>query len=1091
MGDVYSWELTNPSGDVVFSRDLGTPGFSYTFSTPGVFQLKLELKRGNLVVATETKPVEVLPSPEVLLENEYIICTGQNLTLSAIDPSSEDFDDYVFEWKDSGGNVISNSNEATINSPGTYSVEFYFENSLGENECVRTLTTNAVDLDSFSLIADKSVVCTTQFIEFETSPSIEGNWYVQRQGETARTFLGTSSDFSLFPSRDLPSPGDYQMIFELPNPNNPGCTAELIQDFTYNPEPRIVLEEAFGASDCSLDDGILRIRALTDVDRVSIDSLGISQGPFVAGQIIDFPGLKSGAYTLSTSLGSCSYSIGTVVPLSNPIPELEFEIIDILPETCSETGKLPGGFSIVLKNGPTVAGYQVISERGIPFIAQDTTELNDTIRIDLGGGKYFFEIFDGEGCAQPEGEEIEIPGLSQVNFSVPTTINVCQSFELFPNTSQPLEFLMTDPDGIETIFEAGDFGLVDKAGTYHILGRIPGQDVLCPFLREFNVNLVEPIDFEPRLIEEDCFGNRVYEADIFGVDPSTAQFTWLDENDEVVSRGQFLIPVTTGEFKLDVQPINAQACPIPPKTFIIEEPVLEVDITFTQTKLCEFGPEATVNLESTFPEAITDIRWRRFNEDGSVEELIELTDLKVFQTRIPGTYEASLFRFIPGISVEECELGRATVQLDLTPEKVAFDIPSELTICERFDLTPDTNQELDFIISTPSDSIIEISTGESIVLDQTGVYTFLAFDQNSPTPFCPEQKEILVSRVQPVVYEPVLVEEFCDGSSLYSAELQNYAAEDVVFFWRDNTGNLLGQAQTLTITNPGTYSLEVQPTGSTPCEISPIEFEIAEPVLSVDVSLTSEPFCPDAISALVTVQSDFEQITTIEWWFTDPDGNQRQLNDLTNEREISASLEGTYEARVFNETPCLLGRDEILILRSQDEVRPDVDSVYQICPRLEIAPEINPGNFASYEWYFEDQLVSTSPTFKPLQKGNFDLIVTSLEGCTYSASFETEEECELRVQFPTAITPQDNQKPFLIYTNYLVDELELWIFNQWGELIFHCKNDQLITEESTCLWDGTYRGEKIPNGAYSIRINLVNYEKNINKTQLGSLMVID
>jgi hypothetical protein len=326
---------------------------------------------------------------------------------------------------------------------------------------------------------------------------------------------------------------------------------------------------------------------------------------------------------------------------------------------------------------------------------------------------------------------------------------------------------------------------------------------------------------------------------------------------------------------------------------------------------------------------------------------------------------------------------------------------------------------------------------------------------------------------------------------LYSAELQNYSAEDVVFFWRDNTGNLLGQSQTLTVTNPGSYSLEVQPAGSTPCEISPVTFDVAEPVLSVDVSLTSEPFCPDASSALVTVQSDFEQITTIEWWFTDPDGNQRQLNDLTNEREIFASLEGTYEARVFNDIPCLLGREEILILRSQDEVRPNVDSIYQICPRLEIAPEINPGNFASYEWYFEGQLVSTSSTFKPLQIGDFDLIVTSLEGCTYSASFETEEECELRVQFPTAITPQDSQKPFLIYTNYLVDELELWIFNQWGELIFHCKNDQLITEESTCLWDGTYRGEKIPNGAYSIRINLVNYEKNINKTQLGSLMVID
>ena len=195
--------------------------------------------------------------------------------------------------------------------------------------------------------------------------------------------------------------------------------------------------------------------------------------------------------------------------------------------------------------------------------------------------------------------------------------------------------------------------------------------------------------------------------------------------------------------------------------------------------------------------------------------------------------------------------------------------------------------------------------------------------------------------------------------------------------------------------------------------------------------------------------------------------------------------------RIFNSVPCFIGSDLVLLTRSMDQVRPVVEESYQICPRYDIAPNINPGDFASYEWYYGDQLVSTSPTYKPLLVGQFDLVVYSEEGCSYSTSFETIEECELKVVFPNALELGNPDKNFLIYTNYLVDELEVWIYNKWGELIFNCKNTELINEESTCFWDGTLNGEKIPNGAYSIRVNYKNYAKDINEIYLGSLMVIE
>jgi len=215
------------------------------------------------------------------------------------------------------------------------------------------------------------------------------------------------------------------------------------------------------------------------------------------------------------------------------------------------------------------------------------------------------------------------------------------------------------------------------------------------------------------------------------------------------------------------------------------------------------------------------------------------------------------------------------------------------------------------------------------------------------------------------------------------------------------------------------------------------------------------------------------------------------LTQFTNREEILATQEGTYEVRLINSFGCVIGSANQLVIRSSDQIRPQLESSYQVCPRYEIGPTLNPGNFSSYEWYFEGNLVSTSSSFKPLEIGKYEVVVLSEEGCAYQIEFLTEEECELKLRIPTAIQPEVPEKQFLIYTNYLVDELEVWIFNKWGNLIFYCENSELINQESTCLWDGTFQGKKVTPGAYSYRINYKNLEKNIQKTQLGSLLILD
>lgn len=89
-------------------------------------------------------------------------------------------------------------------------------------------------------------------------------------------------------------------------------------------------------------------------------------------------------------------------------------------------------------------------------------------------------------------------------------------------------------------------------------------------------------------------------------------------------------------------------------------------------------------------------------------------------------------------------------------------------------------------------------------------------------------------------------------------------------------------------------------------------------------------------------------------------------------------------------------------------------------------------------------------------------------GLGQAVSNEIEIKKEPRVIFPTAFTP-DSQGPvenevFKIFTQYIAS-YELFIFNRWGELIYS-------TRDKDTGWDGTYKGQDVPDGTYAFTVRL-------------------
>jgi hypothetical protein len=1090
--DVYTWKIFAPDGSLISTFNGGglLQDINYTFSSSGAHKVELQVKRGVIVFPAQVLNVRVQERPIVALNPNYSLCGTDPLELEAISPSTPFFSDYEVQWQNQSGVVIGSKNKIQITQPGNYTASVFIKNSNGNQECSTVLTTQVGDSNTVILQSSSNSLCSNQSIQFATNPSSNGNWFVKKVGSSIEKELNKSvTAITLSPSNLTDGFGSYEVIFEVINPDAINCLVRKSQTITFNPQPDFILLDPVPSSGCDIADGGIVIQAITAIDYIYIKESKISTPALSPGQTYTIPGIESGAYNLISVLGNCENSYASFVPLGNPPPELEFNLGVINGETCTTDGRLNGDFLIDLINGPVDGIYRVLDEKGGTVTGETFTNRSELL-ISVPGGKYVFELYNLDSCSLPIEEFIEIPGKFLVDYSIPGDLFICQSAEITPQSNQNLEYELIYPSGKSDLKKSNEPFTITEQGEHKIIGRNPINDDFCPVSRLFEVTLVDPVDFNIVLVQEDCLGNRTYQADILGRDTTTVLFTWFNEKDEIVGTSQFLNPISTGEFKLEVQPSNSSACPIPPKSFIINEPILSMDVSLSATQLCEVGPKAIITAELEFPDETTDIEWRRFDENGDIEELPQYTNQTVIEVDQAGIYESAIFNIKPEIG-KNCELGRKSILVVLNTDRVDFTVPSAISFCEETIITPEFGQNLVFEVLGPDGTKTTFNSGSSFTLNQSGDYEVYAYDPNPNLTLCPDLQIIEATRNERISFEPKFVDQSCIGEITYTAEIGATPLSTVTFQWTNPAGNILGTEQTFMTQIPGTYYLSVQPAGSLPCNQQPIAFEVASPILEIPLQLETNPFCPDAESAAIILQTDLGQVSTIKWTYFTTFGEPSVLSAFANQNEILAIREGTYQVEIFNSFGCLLGEESVLILRSQDSVRPIIKDSYLICPRYEIAETINPGQFASYEWFHEGFLVSNSPTFKPLTIGDFELVVYSAEGCAYSTTFITEEECELKVMFPTAITPLDPDKPFLVYTNYLIDELEVWIFNQWGELIFNCSNKDLISEESTCIWDGTYNGKKIINGSYSVRLNYVNYEKNIRQTTIGSIISIE
>lgn len=423
--------------------------------------------------------------------------------------------------------------------------------------------------------------------------------------------------------------------------------------------------------------------------------------------------------------------------------------------------------------------------------------------------------------------------------------------------------------------------------------------------------------------------------------------------------------------------------------------------------------------------------------------------------------------------------------------QVEFSTPGDFYICDTFDFIPETSENLLFTLTYPDGTSQTLGSNQAFTLTEEGPYSLKAEPNSSTSALCPRVENFQVTLSSKYTFEPIKVEKGCFDPIQYMADIQGLLTDDASIRWLNSNNEIVGRGTEFYPATVGVFSLVVQPLGSGFCEVSPAQFEVIPPVTSVAIELEATKICPEPGTALVTLKTDEDEVLETEWIFYDLNDQRQELPEFNNLFEIEVDAPGTYEAVAYNKFHCEIGRNLIMVEESTLLTLPNLDESYPICSKGNNLPPIDAGEYETYEWYFEEQLVSTKRLYKPTQLGNYRLIVTTIDGCEFEDNFRTYDVCNYQIVYPNAMILGNPDKDFRVLMSEGVTEAELFILNRQGELIHHTSSTDIPLELPTLIWDGKTNGVYVPTGNYVVVIMVRNALYGLEEKEIGSLLVLD
>lgn len=418
--------------------------------------------------------------------------------------------------------------------------------------------------------------------------------------------------------------------------------------------------------------------------------------------------------------------------------------------------------------------------------------------------------------------------------------------------------------------------------------------------------------------------------------------------------------------------------------------------------------------------------------------------------------------------------------------EVIFSVPSTLTACDNFTFRPASPQQLVFTLTNAIGTVIASDANGDFTISQSGTYQVRGEDPAGID--CPREETITATITQPILFDlpPPIVD--CQVGVRYEVNLFNADPADVVFLWRDENRIIVGRSQTFFPRASSTYSVEVQPRAGGLCPTNEFFFEAEILVANLEVELDIVPFCTDLTSTTITVVADMMNVQDIEWYNVQG-GTRTRIPAFDGLPIIEVDQEGTYEVLLRSAAGCDIGRARGIVAKSII-VPPTLPQSITICDIEGVNQALDPGVYDNYSWKLNGLEVSNAAIFTPTLPGVYELTVSDNLGCFYVNSFEVIEDCSLKIAFPNGVVLNDPNRNFILFANEYIDDVEVFIFNRWGELIFYCQHDNVEPRQPFCPWDGQVDGNFVPNGTYAVVVKFTSQDQNKTESITKAITII-
>lgn len=377
------------------------------------------------------------------------------------------------------------------------------------------------------------------------------------------------------------------------------------------------------------------------------------------------------------------------------------------------------------------------------------------------------------------------------------------------------------------------------------------------------------------------------------------------------------------------------------------------------------------------------------------------------------------------VSVNSCTK-RDTISV-LVHDLPLVDLGNDTIFCNEngVDLIPNTSNNVNYLWQNNA-------TTPNFFINNSGIYTLTVTDISTN---CQASDTVEIQFIQNNNLDLGNDTILCDGQILNL----NATTPNANYLWNDGS-----QLNELTVNSSGLYIVEVSVASCFVMDsihvavISPMELDLgADDLLCNDETRFLNAVDTNAISYL---------------W---------QDNSTLSTMEINQA--GTYFVTVFYNQNCQVS--DTVIFTAEGEIYPTLPNDTIICEDNHVTLNAYQPNAISYEWetveaYYNQHNLQDSVIIATLP-GEYNVTISNECRAFTQTITIAEKDCGCYPYVPNAFSPNNDgiNDFFEVYTNCLLSNYNLKIFDRWGGILFE-------TDDVNEGWEGTKQGKVVRNGVY-------------------------